>query len=949
MNTQSHRPAHTTLRRQKLALSISLSMLVLGGTLPPATGQVWASEAASGQLQQEHAFDIPAQPLADALIEFAQQAGIQISVDSDLIKSTASPGVKGQVSAQQALQRLLAGSGLRWKDNAGNSLTLEPDPAAAIKSHSETLQTPDVVVLGKVENAYIGETVIDRRAIEAFAGGNGDITNLLKMHPSVQFSSTQQSSLTPGEINPADISINGARYYQNNFMIDGININNDLDPGEYTYNSIQQYDSAPSRSQGIALDADLLEKVVVYDSNVPAEYGGFNGGVIDAMTRRPSQELHGKVSTSMTRSSWTKYHIQESDQENFDYPTTGQYQPEFVKTTVRGTLEGHLSDDLGLLFNFSRKQSTIPQYQFAQGYPGENEKKDNTRQIDNFLLKSYWNVNDRLSIDGSLTYAPQENYHFIPNRINSGFDLQQGGQQGSLKAQWLGDEATWTHKLALTEVISSRKAESDDYINWYYSTDKNWGNAISNTSRSAEGSFGDIEQTQRSAIYSLKADWLPKELFGMEHRFTTGLELSTQQALWERPQEASATTGFTRDNGTSCAGISGSCSVGRLLNGASRQWSSTRTVYAAGDVEASENKYALFAQDEMVLGRLTLRPGLRLEGEDYMDQKTLAPRFTVRYDLFGDGNTLLTAGANRYYGRNLFKYRLADGRQALNSTWRRSSATGDWTVTSSQANTNKFSQLDIPYDDELQLGLEQYWLDTDWRLNYVRRFGRDQIMRSYANTVGLGQGDGVTYIRNYYVYTNAGSSESDTLTLSITPRSTFDAFGSKTNVQFAADWTHQRTANGNYDTILGTDEYNDDLVYYDGSLVRYSQLPAGDFNRPWTLRLTTITDIPRLNLTWSNFFRYRGPYEQIVTTGDTIDLGGATYDFYDTQSIKGAPTWDARLHWQQPTGKDQALFVKLDITNVLDQVNRVSYNSSGTNYSYYEVGRQYMLEVGYQF
>ncbi|MBF4212937.1 hypothetical protein EI533_35365, partial [Pseudomonas donghuensis] len=83
-------------------------------------------------------------------------------------------------------------------------------------------------------------------------------------------------------------------------VIDGISINNDLDPGAHGYNETRQFDSAPSRSHGIALDADLLEEVRVYDSNVPVEYGGFNGGVVDAITRRPSQDLHGKLSYAMS-------------------------------------------------------------------------------------------------------------------------------------------------------------------------------------------------------------------------------------------------------------------------------------------------------------------------------------------------------------------------------------------------------------------------------------------------------------------------------------------------------------------------------------------------------------------------------------------------------------------------------------------------------------------------
>ncbi|THF66970.1 hypothetical protein E6C76_00825 [Pseudothauera nasutitermitis] len=190
--------------------TMGLSALLL---IQPARAQEGSVEQ---RLEQRQSFAVAAQPLADALTEFALQAGVQIAVDSALVKGLDSPGVAGEWSARQALQRLLGGTRLRWRPSDGNSLTLEPDPRAA--DEEAPLLLPDIVVLSSAEQNYQGEAVIDRRAIEHFPGANGDLTTLLKMHPSVRFDTTQQSSSTPGEISPADISINGAKFYQNNFM-----------------------------------------------------------------------------------------------------------------------------------------------------------------------------------------------------------------------------------------------------------------------------------------------------------------------------------------------------------------------------------------------------------------------------------------------------------------------------------------------------------------------------------------------------------------------------------------------------------------------------------------------------------------------------------------------------------------------------------------------------------
>jgi len=917
-------------------------MLTLGAmtSLPAAQASTDADHVA---LTQVHRFSIPSQPLSIALISFGQQSGLQVSVDPDLLEGLSSTPVSGNLTTEAALSRLLQSSGITWEFE-GSTLTFRVLQGA----RDATLELHNTVVLGDTEeNTYMGATVIGSKAIQAFPGANGDITTLLQMHPSVQFSSSQQNSNAPGEIAPADISINGAKYYQNNFMIDGISINNDLDPGAHSYNDVRQFDATPSRSHGIALDADLLQEVKVYDSNVPAEYGNFNGGVVDAITRRPSQSLHGKVSYGISKSDWTRYHITEADQTAFDQSSDEQYQPAFTKTTVRGLLEGHVTDDVGAILAFSQKRSVLPLNAYSDGYssPNADNRKDQTRELTNYMLKTYWSVNDQLTLDTSLLYGPGENTYFRANQRNSEFTTEEGGYQGSIKATWLADDATWTHTLAATRLTSSRDSEQDDYLNWYYSDTKNWGRPLSGTSRSAEGAYGDLEQTQQGLNYGLKADWLPVMLGDVPHSFVTGMDLSYKKATWERANEASSVTMNKRDNGASC-GDDPYCSRGLLLNGQNRQWATSRMVYEAGKISQDQTQYAFYLQDSIQLGKLGLRPGLRLEGDDYMEKKTLAPRFAGDYDVFGDRRTVVTFGANRYYGRNLFKTRLNDGRGQLNVRYLRANQTSPWIAADRGLNDTRFSTLDIPYDDELTLGLEQIWLDTRFDLKYVNRKGRDKIVRAYASAQALpGLED---YRSNYYTYTNQGRSKSDTVTLTVTPQQELKLLGSRSSVQFAAGWQRSEDSYTDYDSILSDDEYDGNAVLYDGKRMDFVELPPNNFNRPWTARLTTITEIPNWHLTVSNFLRYRSQYKQIIDTGRTVDRDGETLSVYDAAQVGGAMTWDMQVHWEIPTAKDQALFASVDITNVADRINP-TVSAGNRAVTRYEVGRQYWLEVGYRF
>ena len=943
-----------------------LSILALTlGTLLSGISVAAVQDDAANLMQVRH-FSIQAQPLTEALIEFAQQSGVQVSADSGLLEGIHSSPVEGELSVEAALLQLLSSTDIEWQVEHG-VLTLHKP-----QKQKDPLLLNSTIVLGRAENPYQGEERIDRQAIETFPGANGDLTSLLKMHPNVRFDTTQQSSNTPGELNPADISINGAKFYQNNFMVDGVSVNNDLDPeassaSRNDYNGI--YD-LPSNAFGIALDADLLEEVRVYDSNVPAEYGRFNGGVVDAITRRPREGFHGKASVSMSRSEWTEYHLNgdEISDEEFELSSDQANQPEFKKLTERLMLEGMVTENFGLIGNFVRKTSEIPVYSYDGGYQsqGDSLKRDQTREIDNYMLKGFWTPNDRLDMTFSLVDAPAGGQYYKANQKNSGFTIDQGGQTATLQAIWFGDAVTYTNKLSYKMVQTSRDADSNVLKQWRWSQAKNWGNpyrngALSNTATSVEGGMGDLEQSQTGYEYSLKGELQAFDFLNATHSISSGLEIGYQKARYEVMEDSwtASTLALTTASGsTSCVTASGAlddeyCSVSVNATGtAQRQYFRNLNYYRAGEIEVEQTDFALFLQDDIQVGRLNLRPGVRLDGDDYMDKKTLAPRFATSYDFFGDQSSVLSGGLNRYYGRNLFKYRLADGRESLRWRATRGTSSGDTitdfgTLVNYGVDESRFRSLDIPYDDEWMVGFAQNLAGLRFDLKYVHRDGHDQVVRARARDLGLEDGDGSSTIANYYTYTNAGESRSETVTLSITPLNNLRFAGTLTTWQLALDWNKTQSNNSSYEQLFDSDALDDDDVYFDGQLMSYSELPTDNFNRPWTARLSTVTSLPQLNLTWSNFFRYRGAYEQIFQSNpDSIVIDGTTYDYYQTEQVRAAPTWDTRIKWEIPTADEQALYVAVDVTNVTDEVNDIVSDSGTLSY---EIGRQYWLEVGYTF
>ena len=896
---------------------------------------VSASPAPYVQLngQQLH-FKIPAQPLASALIAFSQQSGWQVSAESALLIGLGSSAVDGNMSPEKALARLLRGSGMQWEVTSADSASILP-PA---ENDALLIKSTPITAMGSV---FQGEQVIDRQMIESLPSGNGDITSLLRTNPNVQFDNSQLSSKTPGEIAPANISINGARPWQNLFIVDGMTMNNDMDPG----NTSDNFTEISGRSQGLALDTDLLEDIKVYDSNVPVEYGGFNGGVVEANTRNPSKELHGKVSVQMARSQWTRYHLNKDDPNLQDVEAGfgNNNQPEFEKIITRATLEGHLTDDFGLLASFSRKDSTIPTRVFAtsnQTATANDSGTEQTRRIDNYFLKASWSINDDWSLDTSITHAPETARTFGPNSILSGRDMESGGDSLSARLVWNAPWARVEQNLSWSQMNTARTSDSDYLVTWRTSPTKDWSTGTS----ASEGGFGDIDEAQKSLAYKLKADWNSFSWLGLDHSLQTGLELSQNAVKYERSKPHYS---YSVDEASSCAGSDPLCSMGNTSKGWAGQYANKKTV-TQGKTSVDTRTWALYLQDEMHYKRLTVRPGVRIDGDNYMNQTTVAPRLAIELDVFGDSKTRFTGGANRYYGRNLYTYRLRDGVAAMGTEYTRANQTSDWVLSNQVANDSKFNQLKVPYDDELTLGLSHVQWDTEFAVKYVKRMGREQVSRAWGQQIGEPSADTGTLAANYYTYYNGGKSDADIYTLTITPLLAFTLGSTRTSGQFAMDWSKiNNTGLSSYTANIGITYVEDPIVQYDGKFIKYSDMPATNYNRPWTARLTTITEIEPLHLTWSNFLRYRDGYRRIAATSKKVEHEGQQAYVWEETPFSGALTWDTRVAWEMPIANEQSVFVNLDVTNLLDKQIVGATETSGL--PTYEVGRQFMLEVGYKF
>ncbi|WP_188576125.1 TonB-dependent siderophore receptor [Azorhizobium oxalatiphilum] len=234
----------------------------------------------------EIAFNLPAQPLSQALLQFSRVAGVELFLNADLVRGKSSPAVVGSMSREQAMARLLAGSGLTYRFT-NNSVSIQaPARGGAVDSGGGILlDTVDVqgaqqTALGPVDG-YV--------ALVSMAGTKTD-TPLVDVPQSISVVTADQIQdqgaqnlvqalrYTPGVF----VEPNGESAHYDDMRIRG------FDPLKYLDGMplplLQFYGSPRIEVYG-------LERVEVIKGPASALYGESSpGGLINMISKRPTAE-----------------------------------------------------------------------------------------------------------------------------------------------------------------------------------------------------------------------------------------------------------------------------------------------------------------------------------------------------------------------------------------------------------------------------------------------------------------------------------------------------------------------------------------------------------------------------------------------------------------------------------------------------------------------------------
>ncbi|MGD0444870.1 MAG: TonB-dependent receptor [Edaphobacter sp.] len=144
-----------------------------------------------------------------------------------------------------------------------------------------TTAPPNIDLVSSTTMPVVGE-----RTIVTLPLNGRDWTQLANLQPGVAAVRTQPAvAVTNQRANRGlgnQLTVGGARPQQNNYRVDGISINDYSNGG-------------PGGVIGSNLGVDAIQEFSVVTSNASADYGKSAGGVINAVTRAGSNQLHGTV------------------------------------------------------------------------------------------------------------------------------------------------------------------------------------------------------------------------------------------------------------------------------------------------------------------------------------------------------------------------------------------------------------------------------------------------------------------------------------------------------------------------------------------------------------------------------------------------------------------------------------------------------------------------------
>ena len=552
---------------QQCTLSLlTVAMLLAGVQATPAIAAT--DEQPASRTVGNYTFAISQKPLAAALNDFSAVTGWQVGLPAELAQNVSSPGVRGSLPPEKALDRLLIGTNLGYRKLSNNNIVLEKRSSA-----SGTLALQQMTISATRQEQDVNSvpstvTVHDRQELDR--QNVNTIKDLVRYEPGVSVGGAGQR----GGISGYNIrGIDGDRILT---QVDGVEIPDSFFNGPY------------AKTQRNYVDPEIIKRVEILRGPASVLYGSNAiGGAVSYFTLdpddiiKPGNNVGARLKTGYSSAdrSWLK----------------------------SGTVAGRAGEFDGLL-HLSRRDGHETESYGNTGGTGLTRTAANPEDIKttNVLAKAGWNYNDDDRL--AFTYEKYKSRVDVNEKSAVGGPFNKGQPLGMYRSR-TGADTISRERFGLENTLIVDSALADN-VKWSlnYQIAKTDQNTLEDYFPFSRHVMRTRNTTYQEKLWVLDAQ-ADKAFYiaDTDHLLTYGATVKHQKVTGSR-----SGSGICLAVGANCAAPGADSPKDYLVK-------------SSDFPDPTVNTYSLFAQDQISWNNWTFMPGLRY------DYTKLTPHITQEF------------------------------------------------------------------------------------------------------------------------------------------------------------------------------------------------------------------------------------------------------------------------------------------------------------------------------
>ncbi|MCS3417347.1 MULTISPECIES: TonB-dependent receptor [unclassified Pseudomonas] len=562
MSSRFNRRSSSPVRRHGLSL-LTAAILMAGAPVMVAS----AAEPAT-RSQGNYSFSIEQQSLVSALNAFTAVTGWQIGLPAELGQGVSSPGVRGSLPADKALDRLLVGTNLGYRKLSNNNIVLEKRAAAG----AITLQQMTISATRQeqaVDSVPSTVSVHDREELDR--QNVNTIRELVRYEPGVSVGGAGTRS---GNAGYNIRGIDGDRILT---QVDGVEVPDNFFNGPY------------AKTRRNYVDPEIVKRVEILRGPASALYGSSAiGGAVSYFTLdpddiiKPGQDFGARLKTgySSADESWL----------------------------TSGTVAGRVQDFDGLLHLSQRNGHEMESYDGnnATGLARTGANPEDARTT-NVLAKLGWNYGDENRLGLTYEKFKDDRDTNLKNAVGGPFV---GGRGFNYYRSRTGNDTITRERFGI-----ENKFALDSPIADHIKTSLNY--QIAKTDQTT----AEIYQPSRKVLRTRETLYEEKQwVFDAQLDKAFSIGETNHVVTYGTTLKQQKVTG-SREGAATCLAVGGGCTA----IGAPSPTASDSVKKASDFPDPTINSYALFAQDQIAWDKWTFLPSVRY---DYIQLK---PKLTQEF------------------------------------------------------------------------------------------------------------------------------------------------------------------------------------------------------------------------------------------------------------------------------------------------------------------------------